>query len=536
MKSKRSLLVVLMCLLARGWAFAQFEDLLSSPASNPADTEHVGPGPEDALLSPSCYVNTYFGFRLDFPADARLKPIAVPATSDRRIQLLEMVGPSPEYAAVSISAYEYKNKNYTDAKGILRRQLDQELFVGVEELHGVSKISIDNHPFYYFETRRGAEQHMELAADLPGYVLLVMLKGNDPKMVKELATGFYHLDFFPLRDASRHATADAKPYDGPAISAQRLRDVKASAPAEHMDPGKIEGNIYRNAQIGMKYEFPKGWSIQPQGAIEPAVIHYREKITGEPSLGPRERAVVKACRRTLLSAWRTQPGPDGQVPYDEFGEITLSAMPLSCFPNIHFPDDPKDAAAVRRFVVGLSMTEPLQRHMTDARTYEAGGKSFVLTHGTIAYKEDGDALSRRISVAMALTQHRGYLLLFLFAAPHDAELRELMASKVGFDAEPASKDALANKNGGGVHEGTNTAPTPTTNAMPPIAQPAPSAADGTTASASATPTEASPPAAASTPATDPGSQAYARPTLLREGEDIQSQQMQGKPLPNKKPN
>ena len=534
MKSRTSLLVVLFCLLAEAWALAQFEDLISSPAANPpADTEHVGPGPEDALLSPTCYVNTYFGFKLDFPSDAKLRAIAVPATADRRIQLLEMVGASPEYAAVSISVYEYKNKNYTDAKGILRRQLDQELFIGVEELHGLAKISIANHPFYYFETRRGAEQHMDLAADLPGYVLLVMLKANDPRMVKELASEFYHLDFFPPPEAPRHATADAKPYDGPAISAERLRQVKASAPAEHMDPGKIEGNIYRNAQIGMKYEFPKGWSIQPHGAIEPAIIHYREKVTGEPTLGPRERAVVQACRRTLLSAWRTKPDADGQVPYDEFGEVTLSAMPLSCFPNVHFPDDLNDAAAIRRFVVGLSLTEPLQRDMTDARTYEAGGKSFVLTHGTIAYKEDGDALSHRISVAMALTQHRGYLLLFLFAAPHDAELRELMASKVGFDAEPPSKEAVADKNGGGAPENPVPPASPALNALPPLAQPA-VAADGTTAPAATT--QASQPAPAPAPAADPGSQAYARPTLLREGEDIESQQMKGKPLPDKKPN
>jgi hypothetical protein len=528
MKSK-SLLVVVICLLAQAWAYAQFEDLLSSPAATPAaDIERAGPGPEDALLSPACYVNTYFGFKLDFPADARLKTIAVPATADRRIQLLEMVGSAPEYAAVSISAYEYKNKNYADAKAILRRQLDQELFLGVEELHGVAKLSVGSHPFYYFETRRGVEQRMVVAADLPGYVLLVMLKANDPKMVKELASEFYHLDFFPPQEAARHATSDAKPYDGPAISAQRLREVKASAPAEHMDPGKIEGNVYHNAQIGMKYEFPKGWSVQPHGAIEPAVIHYREKVTGEPTLGPRERAVVQACRRTLLSAWRTTPDADGQVPYDEFGEVTLSAMPLACFPNIHFPDDPKDAAAIRRFVIGLSLTEPLERDMTDARSYEAGGKSFVLTHGTIAYKEDGDALSRRISVAMALTQHHGYLLLFLFAAPHDAELRELMASKVGFDAEPSSKEALANKNGGGTTESADPPAVPATNSAPTANQPAPAATPATTAPSGTRST--------SQPASDTGSQAYARPTLLREGEDMQGQQIEGKPMPNKKPN
>src|SRR5271166_1518747 len=297
-----------------------------------------------------------------------------------------------------------------------------------------------------------------------------------------------------------------------------------------MDPGKIDGNTYRNSQIGMLYEFPKGWSIHPEGAIEPAVVRYHEKVTGEPMLGPRERAVVKACRRTLISLWRTKPDPDGQVPYDEFGEITLSAMPLSCFPNIHFPDDPKDSGAVRRFIVGLSLTEPLQRDMSDARTYEVGGKAFVMTHGTIAYKEAGDELSRRISVAMVSTQHRGYLLIWLFAAPHDAELRDLLNAKMGFDNEPTSKDASLNRNAGGS--------APPDGQQPPAD---PSASEGQTANQSGTGTAsaASEPVSSSpnpssnsnAPTTSTGSQAYAPPSMLRDGED-----MQGQPIPNKKPN
>ena len=31
--------------------------------------------------------------------------------------------------------------------------------------------------------------------------------------------------------------------------------------------------------------------------------------------------------------------------------------------------------------------------MTEARTYQAGGKTFVLTHGTIAYKAGNEELS-----------------------------------------------------------------------------------------------------------------------------------------------
>ena len=111
----------------------------------------------------------------------------MPATHDRRIQLLTLIGPNPQYAGISIFAYEYKGKNWTDAKGILRHELDQDLYTGVEELHGLSKTTIDGHQFYYFETRKGVAQHEELATDLNGYVLLVVLEANDPQMVKLLS-------------------------------------------------------------------------------------------------------------------------------------------------------------------------------------------------------------------------------------------------------------------------------------------------------------------------------------------------------------
>jgi len=320
------------------------------------------------------------------------------------------------------------------------------------------------------------------------------------------------------------------------VSSQHLRELKAAPPAASMDAGQIEGNTYRNSQIGFLYVFPHGWSVQPQGAVEPSVERYREKVSGEPLMGPRERDVVKACRRTLLSAWKTKPGADGQVPYDDFGEVTLSAMPLACFPNLQFPDNPKDADAVRRFLVGLSFTQPIQRDMRDARSFEAGGKTFVLTSGTIAYKEEGDALSRRISVALVLTQHRGHLLIWLFAAPHDSELRELLNAKMSFDPD-TSKDATIIKAGGGEAAPDNHGGA--VDSQPP-ATTGPTATNGQLATAVAS-KAAAPPAGKEQSAT-PASTAPAtisstapRPTLLRDGESMESQQLQGQPLPNKKP-
>jgi hypothetical protein len=431
MKQRVALFCGVIWMLAGVAASAQSSASSSSPAGG------FGLDPEDAYVTPTGYTNAHFGFTFDFPDDVALKPVPMPAAADRRIQLLEMSGSAPEHGGITLNAYEYKNKNYTDAKSLLRTWLDQELFVGVEELHGIGKTTVGGRPFYYYETRKGTDHHVVLAGQLDGYVLSAELRARDPKLVHELQAAFSKMEFFPPQEAERRAGSQAKLYQGPAISAQHLREVRESLPGDHIDPGKIKGNVYTNAQIGMTYEFPEGWNVEPEGAVEPSVERYREKVLGEPLLGPRERAVVKACRRTLLSVWRSKPQPDGEVPYDDFGEVTLSTMPLACFPNIHFPENSRDAAAVRQFVVGLSFTLPLQRDMNMARTYEAGGKTFVLTHGTIAYKAAGEALSRRISVALAMTVQRGYLLIWLFAAPHENELRELLAAKVGFE-EPSS--------------------------------------------------------------------------------------------------
>ncbi len=445
MKLRAVLVVAWICTVGAAPTWGQ----TTPAAALPVPLADFGLAPEDAYLSPTRYTNAYFGFAFDFPAGISLRPVPQAAAMDRRIQLLELVASTANQAAVSISAYEYKNKNYTDAKSLLRRELDQETFYGIEQVHGLSKVSVGDRLFYFFETRKGAEQHAVLAAQMGGYVLQVDLRSHNADVLHQLFVAFSRTEFFPPSEAQKRAGPQAAVYQGPAISEQHLRAVRESKPADHIAAGKIEGGSYINSQIGLCFEFPQGWNVEPEGEVEPAVEHYREKVSGEPLLGPRERAVVKACRKTLISVWRTRPGADGEVPYDDFGEVTLSAMPLACFPNIRFPSDPRDPAAVRDFVFGIRLTQPLQRDMTDARTYEAGGRPFVLTHGTIAYKEQGEELSRRISVAVAMTQQRGYLLVWLFAAPHDAELRELMTAKIGFEADTKPAKADANYSRGG---------------------------------------------------------------------------------------
>jgi hypothetical protein len=505
--------------------------LLSGQATpTPPATQQVFP--DQGYLSSTCYTSRYFGFAVNFPPDVKLEPVPQPVARDGRIQMLQLAGPPPEYPAVSIVAFPVRAKpTVIDAKTILRKGLDQELLYGVEELHGLSKTALAGHQFFYYETRRGGDQHMALATNLEGYVMLAVVAAGDERTLKQLEASFQHLTFIPPAKAREYAGADAREYEGPAISSHRLAQFQADPPANHIEVGKFSGNLYENQTLGFTYRIPAGWTLQPEGAVQPAIERSRQRNLDGSWLGPGERELLKVCDRSLFSAWAKPAGTDGQLSYDDFGEVTVSAASVACFPGIRFPASSTDRQAIKDFLLQFGLTHPIVRDMRDAKGFTSNGSVIVFLHGTVAFQVPGDALSRRLSIALAVTSRRGYLLTWFFAAPHDSELRELLDEKVAFDAESLSKEANAAKPGGGeispsVLQPAAQAPAPqastdsvqTSTSSPPTTPPA----NGGTATAANTNQQDAPAAAASSP-----------PSLLRPGENLKDQPVNGKPLPLK---
>ena len=428
-----------------------------------------------------------------------------------------------------------------DAKAVLRKALDQELFRGVEELRGLSKTMLAGHQFYFYETRRGIEQHMLAAANLDSYVVIVQLGAHNEQMMKDLESSFQRLVFFPPAQARQYAAADAQAYEGPAISSHRLAQLEADPPKGHIDPGEIEGGVYRNPTLGLTYQVPPGWFVEAEGAVLPAIERARANdslvgLLGDPtsSTGAAERQLMQACSRTLFSVWAKRPGADGQIPYDDFGEVTLSAISAECFPGVKFPSNSTDAQAARDFLLLIGLTHPILRDMRDVKAFTSEGMVFLLLHGSIGFKVPNDELSRRLSVAMAITKRQGYLLTWFFAAPHDSELQQLLAERGKFDPAPLTRDASNQKAGSGgdlAARNAQAAATGASSATGPPSQPTAGPGSGTSASLpgggstidsnpASTTTEGSPQQqndGSSTPQST-------RPTLLRPGEKMESQQ------------
>jgi hypothetical protein len=472
--------------------------------------------PDQGFLSATRYANRYFGFTFELPADARLEPVPQPVAPDGRIQILQMAGPPPAYATVSIFGFPLRTKTGLDSKAILRRTLDQELMRGVEQLHGLSKTTLAGHLFYFYETRRGADQHMALSSNLEGYAVVVMLAANNETTVKELEACFQRVVFIAPAKAREAAGPNSEEYEGPALSSHRLAQFRADPPANHIDAGKLAGNLYENPGLGFSYRIPAGWTLEADGAVQPAIERSRKNNYEAPWMGASERELMKVCNRILISAWAKRPNVDGQLSYDDFGEVTVSAAPTACFPGMKFPATTSDRRAVQDFLMWYGLTHPVVRDMRDAKAFSSGGNVVVFLHGTVAFQVPGDELSRRLSIAMAITSRRGYLLTWFFAAPHDSELRPLLDEQVAFDAEPPAKEASASKPGGGGAAGA-TSPFAVVN---PGSEAAPSTAGGANGSTSVTQPQSEPPTGTSS-----------QPTLLPPGEAVQHQQVKGQPLP-----
>jgi hypothetical protein len=489
-------------------------------AAAPAATTSPSSYPEQAYLSASRYVSQYFDFSFEFPSELRLTPMAQPAARDGSIPLLELAGPPPADAQISISAIPTAGGKNQDAKTLLRTVLDQELYRGVEELRGLSRTSFAGHEFYLFETRRGIEQHFLLATTSGDYILRIFLAAHDDRTLKQLESSFEHVVFFAPADLHRYVDAAAQPYDGPSISTHQLEALEADPPAQRIDPGKINGDFYENAAIGFSYRIPQGWTLEAEGAVQPAVERDRAKENfGRPRVGRTERRLMDACSRTLFSLWARRPAADGLISYDEFGEVTVSATALGCFPQMKFPANDNDQQSAKNFLLQFGLTHPIIDDMRDGKIFTTDGNIFLLMQGTVGFQVPNDALSRRLSVAMAITQRRGYLLTWFFAAPHKQELQALTDERVIFDTAPPAKVTDASKPGGGIAGEASPAN--------------PTAAASGSASSSAD-ASGPPPADASnaTPATSNQQQPTdaTHPSLLRPGETVQSQQGKGEPI------
>ena len=265
-------------------------------------------------------------------------------------------------------------------------------------------------------------------------------------------------------------------------------------------------------------------------------------------MGRAEADLVRACNRVLFSAWKEPPGSNGRVAYDGFGEITLSAMAMPCFPDMHFPSSISDAEGIKLFLAQLALTHPLLRETRQARAFQASDRLFIVTEGMVTFQVEGENLSRRLSIAMAITEHRGWLLIWFFGAPHDSELRELMNTKMTLDSEPPPTQTRAAETtaGGGTSSSevqppvASEAGTPGSggagNAMPPTDAAASGSKTEPAAGNASTPSIPPSPAASSSDTQQPNASATSAsspPSLLRPGESMDEQQMKGVPVPKK---
>ena len=207
----------------------------------------------------------------------------------------------------------------------------------------------------------------------------------------------------------------------------------------YLDGGTISGNSYRNAALGLRYEFPDRWSVNDKATQQRAIAAQRQFIWTD-DITEKHDEKARHCSRTLLFV--TQH-PEGMQVSGFNPMVLLAALDAKCAAGVTFPGTVNDHEAIQRvadqlgnYVKTLVVTS---RSPTRVRAFVRDGHvmlEFLRSYGTYSH-EPGTATNRIIESSTLLVQAGDYWVMWMLAADNETDLNRLLATKIFFDAEPA---------------------------------------------------------------------------------------------------
>jgi hypothetical protein len=393
-----------------------------SPSLNPSDI-----APETGFLSPSRYSNAFFGFSISLPQNAGLRELTLTLNRGPRDHLLiGFHSPSKDLVSFTITAREAPGGSKKEARKIVAgpdSSKPKETKIGgkaVWRSESLTKIGSRNMQTLIFSTA------------IDNYALKFEVISFNPEITAEIERNIEQLAFFDPSQAKVMAGADGKPY---APGASRFAATRIAL----LSPGSISGNVYRNEELGFRYEFPQGWVLMSKSPQEKVAEAGHQFVWGNSPTVQEEHEAESQCTRNLLFV--TRHLEDSKV--GQFNSrVLLMAVDPKCAPDSVFPKTVDDREAMQRiakqivqyFKIGAkSSTEPAR-----VRAFNNAGRIMVEISQSFTVSDPAESETATILSSTLLMQAGDYWVMWMFAAHDKKELEELLNTKIFFDAPGAS--------------------------------------------------------------------------------------------------
>lgn len=393
-----------------------------SPTSEPTSSAVV---PENGFLSPGKYTNAFFGFSLPIPKDAALREqtLSLQRGGAQDHFLLGIHSPHVGLTSFTITAREVPGESEKEA-----RKNPSEA-----TLSKPRETKIGSKTFWKSESLHKAGdrgmQTLVFSTTVDDYVLQFEIVSFNPKITAEIEQDIEQLTFFDPSTARAIAGADSKPYAPGAsrFTASRIAQLTA---------GSISENVYRNDELGFRYQFPPGWVVMSRTAQQSGPQPGRQFVTGNSPTAQQEHEAASQCTRDLLFVTRHLEEDSRLGQFNS--KILLAVVDPNCAPGSRFPrtvDDREAIQQIARLVVQYFRTSVMSPAApARVRAFNSAGRTTIEISQAFAVPAPGQPDPVAVFYSTLVTEIDDCWVIWIFSAGDKKELEELRNTKIFFDA------------------------------------------------------------------------------------------------------
>ena len=389
--------------------------------------------PENGHLSNATYTSDYFGFAFDLPIAAKGHLIMLPLMPERQHALLALafenasrsgtititaIEPRPGLEAPTPQQQQQEFNNWASSGSPQGRTLR----------YPIPDYMLRTTGRFYSSVRHKGENYAALySVRIKNYSLKILVASNDQDFLRKSKLALAAAQFYCTQDDGMLTTANGKPvkpdgdpYMGPTVPTS-LADaaIKAKPAMENIPLGGVSGGVYRNPDLGIQYELPKGWDVSPaEGDDDPP----------RDAIALREHEFLHACSRTLLRIVRHAPDSAHQAAEPM---LILRALDPFCL-AMRIPSSLTDKNAVDNISANLEVLSEFGEIATD-ELVSVSDHRFMVFHGTVASHASNDELAQRWSQVIYATLHHNVLFVWSLMAPTAADLNAVPTTGITLD-------------------------------------------------------------------------------------------------------
>jgi hypothetical protein len=388
--------------------------------------------PEAGFLSNTHYTSQFFGFSFDLPLTVQGHEIMMPVMPEKQHVLLALQfeqGRQKGYMMVTaddpVAGFDV---NIPEER---QKELDQWAKAGTQAgglpLAPVPQFMLRSAHFYHRFNHRGRNYTAQYWTGINNYTVKIFVATDDEGFLRKAKDAMAEVKFYCPQDDGTLTTEDGKPvkaqgepYVGPTIPTFRVNAALHDAPGKNIPPGEVVDGVYRNDDLGLRYELPKGWKPLVSGAADPPLE----------STALREYRFLHACSRILLQAI-----PQEQRANDVQAAIVVRALDPDCL-AMRTPASLTDKRTADEVAASLEELGEFGEIGSDG-LMSIAGRLFMVFQGTIGTAPRGEELAARLSQTMFVTRYNKLLFVWTFMASTTSTLQELPTGVVAFGDSPS---------------------------------------------------------------------------------------------------